>query len=91
MEEYLIARPILSHLKLSAISGKRIGVLSSEVDPDGRMRTSYNIEGQIQGASLQALVNLYRRKSPECRRPPPIRPDLDPRMKMATSMPSKVK
>jgi len=49
MEEYLIASQTF-HLKLMRdIGGKRSGPLL-RVDPDGRMRTSYNIGGTIQGA-----------------------------------------
>jgi DNA polymerase I-like protein with 3'-5' exonuclease and polymerase domains len=55
MEEYLIARPILSHLKLMRDIGKKISVLGTEVDPDGRMRTSYNIGGTNTGRLSSSL------------------------------------
>src|SRR5712664_3929442 len=55
MEEYLIARPILSHLKCMRDIGKKIGVLSSAIDPDGRMRTSYNIGGTNTGRLSSSL------------------------------------
>lgn len=49
MEQYLIARPIISHIKAMRDIGKKIGVLSTEIDSDGRMRTSYNIGGTNTG------------------------------------------
>jgi DNA polymerase I-like protein with 3'-5' exonuclease and polymerase domains len=55
MEEYLIARPILSHLKLMRDIGKKIGVLSSDIDPDNRIRTSYNIGGTNTGRLSSSL------------------------------------
>jgi len=55
MEEYLIARPILFHLKLLRGIGKKISVLSSDVDPDGRIRTSYNIGGTNTGRLSSSL------------------------------------
>jgi len=55
MEEYLIARPILSHLKLMRDIGKKMGVLSSDIDPDGRIRTSYNIGGTNTGRFSSSL------------------------------------
>lgn len=49
MEQYLVARPIISHIKTLRDIGKKIGVLQTEIDPDGRMRTSYNIGGTNTG------------------------------------------
>lgn len=49
MENYLIAKVIIRHLLLMRDLGKKIGVLKTEVDPDGRMRTSYNIAGTSTG------------------------------------------
>lgn len=49
MESYFIARPIINHLILLRELGKKIGVLRTEIDPDGRMRTSYNIAGTTTG------------------------------------------
>lgn len=49
MEAYFIARPIIAHLILLRELGKKIGVLRTEIDPDGRMRTSYNIAGTTTG------------------------------------------
>lgn len=49
LENYFIAQPIVSHLLLLRDIAKKIGVLRSEVDSDGRMRTSYNIAGTTTG------------------------------------------
>jgi len=55
MEEYLIARPIISHIKTMRDIRKKIGVLQTEIDPDGRMRTSYNIGGTNTGRLSSSL------------------------------------
>lgn len=49
MEAYTIARPIVSHIKAMRDLGKKISMLKTEIDPDGRMRTSYNIAGTTTG------------------------------------------
>lgn len=49
MEAYLIARPIVAHMKAMRDLGKKISMLKTEIDPDGRMRTSYNIAGTSTG------------------------------------------
>lgn len=49
MESYLVARPIVAHLSAMRDIGKKIGVLRTEIDPDGRIRTSYNIAGTSTG------------------------------------------
>jgi DNA polymerase-1 len=49
MEAYFIARPIINHLLLMRDLGKKIGVLRTDIDSDGRMRTSYNIAGTTTG------------------------------------------
>lgn len=46
---YLLARPIVNHLIVLRELAKKIGVLQTELDPDGRMRTSYNIAGTSTG------------------------------------------
>jgi DNA polymerase I-like protein with 3'-5' exonuclease and polymerase domains len=46
---YLIARPIVSHLLLLRDLSKKVSVLRSAVDPDGRYRTTYNIGGTNTG------------------------------------------
>jgi DNA polymerase I-like protein with 3'-5' exonuclease and polymerase domains len=55
MEQYLIARPIISHMQAMRDIGKKIGVLRTEIDSDGRMRTSYNIGGTDTGRLSSSL------------------------------------
>src|SRR4029077_15264116 len=49
LESYLIAKPIVAHIKAMRELGKKISMLKTEIDPDGRMRTSYNIAGTTTG------------------------------------------
>lgn len=49
MESYTVAKQIVAHLKALRDIGKKISVLQTEIDPDGRMRTSYNIAGTNTG------------------------------------------
>lgn len=49
LDEYIIARPIVRHLVLMRELAKKIDALKSMLDPDGRMRTSYNIAGTNTG------------------------------------------
>jgi len=49
MNNYLIAQPIVAHILAMRDLGKKIGMLRTEIDPDGRMRTSYNIAGTSTG------------------------------------------
>lgn len=49
MEAYTVAKPIVSHIKAMRDLGKKISVLRTDIDPDGRMRTSYNIAGTNTG------------------------------------------
>lgn len=49
LQIHFIARPIVSHILLLRDIGKKISVLQTEVDPDGRLRTSYNIAGTTTG------------------------------------------
>ena len=49
IEQYEIAKPIVAHLRALKEIGKKIGVLKTAVDPDGRIRTSYNIAGTNTG------------------------------------------
>ncbi len=49
MEVYLVARPIVRHIETMRDLGKKISVLKTEIDPDGRIRTSYNIGGTSTG------------------------------------------
>lgn len=49
LQAYIIARPIVKHILAMRELGKRISVLRTPLDPDGRMRTSYNIAGTSTG------------------------------------------
>ncbi len=49
LEGYYIATQVVKHILLLRELDKRIGVLRTEIDNDGRMRTSYNIAGTSTG------------------------------------------
>jgi DNA polymerase-1 len=49
MEKYRSARPIVKYIEAMRDIGKKISVLKTEVDSDGRMRTTYNIGGTNTG------------------------------------------
>lgn len=49
MEGYLAAKQIVLHLLALRDIGKKVSVLKTEIDQDGRMRTSYNIAGTSTG------------------------------------------
>ncbi len=49
LESYFNAQMIVRHLLLMRDLGKKISMLKTEIDPDGRMRTSYNIAGTTTG------------------------------------------
>jgi DNA polymerase I-like protein with 3'-5' exonuclease and polymerase domains len=49
LEAYLIARQIVLHILAMRDIGKKISVLKTEIDHDGRMRSSYNIAGTSTG------------------------------------------
>lgn len=49
LEAYFVARPIVAHLVALRDLGKKVGFLRTEIDPDSRMRTSYNIAGTTTG------------------------------------------
>jgi len=55
IEAYTIAQPIVAHLKALKDIGKKIAVLKTAVDPDGRIRTSYNIAGTSTGRFSSSL------------------------------------
>lgn len=50
-----LARPIISHLLLLRDIAKKEGVLRTDIDPDGRMRTSFNIAGTNTGRFSSSL------------------------------------
>ena len=49
MEAYTVAKPIIAHMSTMRELAKKISVLKTEIDPDGRIRTSYNIAGTDTG------------------------------------------
>jgi|SRR5579872_3006857 len=49
LESYFAASQIVKHILAMRDLGKKIGMLRTEIDPDGRMRTSYNIAGTTTG------------------------------------------
>lgn len=49
MEGYIAAQQIVLHMKAMRDLAKKISVLRTEIDDDGRMRTSYNIAGTNTG------------------------------------------
>lgn len=49
MESYVVAKPIVKHIEAMRDIGKKISMLKTDIDPDGRMRTSYNIGGTTTG------------------------------------------
>lgn len=55
MEAYTVARPIVAHIKAMRDLGKKISVLKTDLDSDGRIRTSYNIAGTETGRFSSSL------------------------------------
>lgn len=49
LDAYFIARPIVSHIIAMRDLAKKVSVLKTEIDRDGRIRTSYNIAGTETG------------------------------------------
>lgn len=58
LESYQVARPIVRHIQALRELGKKIGVLKTEIDPDGRVRTSYNIAGTSTGRFSSSLSDF---------------------------------
>ena len=55
LEAYPIATQICKHINLMAELGKKLSVLRTEIDDDGRIRTSYNIAGTSTGRFSSSL------------------------------------
>jgi DNA polymerase-1 len=53
-----LARPIIAHLLLLRDIAKKEGVLRTDIDPDGRMRTSFNIAGTNTGRFSSSLSDF---------------------------------
>lgn len=57
-DAYLVARQIVRHLTGIRELSKKIDFLKTELDPDGRIRTSYNIAGTNTGRFSSSLSEL---------------------------------
>lgn len=55
LQFHFIAQPVISHILALRDFGKKIGVLETKIDPDGRLRTSYNIAGTTTGRFSSSL------------------------------------
>lgn len=49
LEGYMVAEPIIKHAFALRDLGKKVSFLNTAVDPDGRLRTSFNIAGTATG------------------------------------------
>lgn len=49
LRAYMVAEPIVNHILLMRDFGKRISLLSTDIDGDNRIRTSFNIAGTTTG------------------------------------------
>lgn len=58
LETYFNAKPIISHILALRDISKKIGVLRTSIDSDGRMRTSYNIAGTTTGRFSSSLSDF---------------------------------
>jgi len=58
LSAYFYAQPIVSHVLRLRDIGKKIGVLKTGIDSDGRMRTSYNIAGTTTGRFSSSLSDF---------------------------------
>lgn len=58
LELHFHAQPIISHILALRDISKKIGVLKTSVDSDGRMRTSYNIAGTTTGRFSSSLSDF---------------------------------
>ena len=55
LQIHFIAQPVISHILALRDFGKKIGVLETKIDTDGRLRTSYNIAGTTTGRFSSSL------------------------------------
>lgn len=55
---HLMAMPICNHLLALRELGKKIGFLETGIDPDGRMRTNFNIAGTNTGRLASAMSDF---------------------------------
>jgi DNA polymerase I len=55
LQIHFLAEPIIAHILSLRDIGKKISVLETEIDSDGRLRTSYNIAGTTTGRFSSAF------------------------------------
>jgi len=55
LDSYFLAQPLISHILGLRDISKKISVLQTDIDRDGRMRTSYNIAGTSTGRFSSSL------------------------------------
>lgn len=58
LANYFIAEPICNHILLLRGLGKSLGFLRTGVDPDGRMRTQFNIAGTVTGRFASSTTDF---------------------------------
>lgn len=58
LENYWICKPLITHILALRDLQKKIGVLHTKVDSDGRMRTSFNIGGTETGRFSSSMSDL---------------------------------
>ena len=58
LRSYYYAEPIVNHILCLRDIGKTIGVLETEIDPDSRIRTTYNIAGTDTGRLSSRLSDF---------------------------------
>lgn len=58
LRNYFYAQPVINHILGMRDLGKRLGVLETEIDPDGRIRTSYNIAGTTTGRLSSSMSDF---------------------------------
>jgi DNA polymerase-1 len=58
LQMQFLARPIIAHILLLRDIAKKEGVLRTDIDPDGRMRTSFNIAGTNTGRFSSSLSDF---------------------------------
>lgn len=58
LQSYFFAEPIISYILAMRDLAKKIGVLRTDIDSDGRMRTSYNIAGTTTGRFSSSLSDF---------------------------------
>lgn len=55
LQEYFLAQPVVSHILAIRDLRKKIGFLSTGIDPDGRIRASFNIAGTSTGRLASSM------------------------------------